>query len=86
MGLCTLSVAICYADRSNISTAVLPMATELGWDKVRGPGGRGGGMTMELAWDMAWGRGGRGAGGRGGEEGRGRVERWARTRWERGER
>ncbi|GFR48794.1 hypothetical protein Agub_g10743, partial [Astrephomene gubernaculifera] len=32
--LCTLGVVICYADRSNISTAVLPMAQQFGWDKA----------------------------------------------------
>lgn len=34
VGLCAISVVICYADRSNISTAILPMATEFGWDKA----------------------------------------------------
>jgi hypothetical protein len=34
VALCTLGIVICYADRSNISTAVLPMAQEFGWDKV----------------------------------------------------
>ena len=34
VGLCALSVVICYADRSNISTAILPMAASFGWDKV----------------------------------------------------
>lgn len=34
VGLCALSVVICYADRSNISTAVLPMAEQFGWDKA----------------------------------------------------
>ncbi len=34
IGLCAASVVICYADRSNISTAILPMAETFGWDKV----------------------------------------------------
>lgn len=34
VALCTLSIVICYADRSNISTAVLPMAEQFGWDKA----------------------------------------------------
>ncbi|GLC40516.1 hypothetical protein PLESTB_000705400 [Pleodorina starrii] len=34
VALCTLGVVICYADRSNISTAVLPMAQQFGWDKA----------------------------------------------------
>jgi len=34
--LAALSVVICYADRTNISTAILPMSKELNWDKVRG--------------------------------------------------
>ena len=34
VGLCALSVVICYADRSNISTAILPMSEAFGWDKV----------------------------------------------------
>jgi sugar phosphate permease len=34
VALCTLSVVICYADRSNISTAILPMAVHFGWDKA----------------------------------------------------
>ncbi len=34
VGLCALSVVICYADRSNISTAILPMAESFGWDKT----------------------------------------------------
>jgi hypothetical protein len=34
VGLCAVSVVICYADRSNISTAILPMAEQFGWDKV----------------------------------------------------
>jgi ACS family sodium-dependent inorganic phosphate cotransporter len=33
VGLCALSVVICYADRSNISTAILPMSEAFGWDK-----------------------------------------------------
>ncbi len=35
VALCALSVVVCYADRSNISTAVLPMAEQFNWDKVR---------------------------------------------------
>ncbi|GLI68313.1 hypothetical protein VaNZ11_012674 [Volvox africanus] len=34
VALCTLGVVICYADRSNMSTAVLPMAQQFGWDKA----------------------------------------------------
>lgn len=34
VGLCSLAVVICYADRSNISTAILPMAADFGWDKA----------------------------------------------------
>ncbi|KAG2491886.1 hypothetical protein HYH03_009838 [Edaphochlamys debaryana] len=34
VALCTLSIVICYADRSNISTAILPMAQQFGWDKA----------------------------------------------------
>ncbi|GFH31223.1 MFS domain-containing protein, partial [Haematococcus lacustris] len=34
VALCAVSVVICYADRSNISTAVLPMAEHFGWDKA----------------------------------------------------
>ncbi|PNW72266.1 hypothetical protein CHLRE_16g675300v5 [Chlamydomonas reinhardtii] len=34
VALCTLGIVICYADRSNISTAVLPMAQQFGWDKA----------------------------------------------------
>jgi hypothetical protein len=34
VALCAISVVICYADRSNISTAVLPMAEQFNWDKV----------------------------------------------------
>jgi ACS family sodium-dependent inorganic phosphate cotransporter len=34
VALCALSVVICYADRSNISTAILPMAEHFGWDKA----------------------------------------------------
>jgi hypothetical protein len=34
VGLATISVVICYADRSNISTAILPMASHFGWDKA----------------------------------------------------
>jgi len=31
--LCSVGIMICYADRSNISTAILPMADQFGWDK-----------------------------------------------------
>lgn len=34
VALCALSVVICYADRSNISTAIVPMAAQFGWDKA----------------------------------------------------
>ena len=32
MALAAVSVAICYADRSNISTAIIPMAEQFQWD------------------------------------------------------
>lgn len=32
--LAAAAIFICYADRSNISTAIIPMATQYGWDKV----------------------------------------------------
>lgn len=32
-----LGIVICYADRSNVSTAILPMAETFGWDKVHPP-------------------------------------------------
>jgi len=32
--LCALSVVLCYADRSNISIAILPMGEAFGWDKT----------------------------------------------------
>jgi len=35
VALCAASVVICYADRSNMSTAILPMSEQFGWDKVR---------------------------------------------------
>eukprot|EP00200_Dunaliella_tertiolecta_P010630 CAMPEP_0202374722 /NCGR_PEP_ID=MMETSP1127-20130417/5492_1 /ASSEMBLY_ACC=CAM_ASM_000462 /TAXON_ID=3047 /ORGANISM="Dunaliella tertiolecta, Strain CCMP1320" /LENGTH=767 /DNA_ID=CAMNT_0048971947 /DNA_START=858 /DNA_END=3162 /DNA_ORIENTATION=+ len=34
VALCALSVVICYADRSNMSTAILPMAEQFGWEKA----------------------------------------------------
>lgn len=34
VALCAMSVVICYADRSNISTAILPMAEQFHWDKA----------------------------------------------------
>ncbi len=34
VALATASVVICYADRSNISTAILPMAEHFHWDKA----------------------------------------------------
>jgi ACS family sodium-dependent inorganic phosphate cotransporter len=30
-----IGIVICYADRSNMSTAILPMAETYNWDKVR---------------------------------------------------
>lgn len=33
--LCASCVALCYMDRSNMSTAILPMSQSFGWDKVR---------------------------------------------------
>lgn len=35
MALAAVSVLICYADRSNISTAIIPMAGQFGWDASR---------------------------------------------------
>lgn len=37
-----LGIVICYADRSNMSTAILPMSEAYHWDKVgaAGPGRR----------------------------------------------
>ena len=32
--LTAVAIFICYADRSNISTAIIPMAQQYGWDKV----------------------------------------------------
>lgn len=32
--LAALAIFICYADRSNISTAIIPMAKQFSWDKV----------------------------------------------------
>jgi ACS family sodium-dependent inorganic phosphate cotransporter len=32
--LAALAIFVCYADRSNISTAIIPMSKEFGWDKV----------------------------------------------------
>ena len=34
VGMCAFSVVICYADRANISTAILPMSEAFGWDKA----------------------------------------------------
>jgi len=34
VGLAALGIVICYADRSNMSTAIIPMAQDLGWDKA----------------------------------------------------
>jgi hypothetical protein len=34
-----LGIVICYADRSNMSTAILPMSEAFGWDKVCDQGG-----------------------------------------------
>ncbi len=34
VGFCFLSSYICYIDRVNISVAIIPMATEFGWDKT----------------------------------------------------
>ena len=31
--LCFVAVFVCYADRTNISVAIIPMAHDLGWDK-----------------------------------------------------
>jgi hypothetical protein len=34
VALTAVAIVICYADRSNMSTAILPMAQHFGWDKV----------------------------------------------------
>jgi ACS family sodium-dependent inorganic phosphate cotransporter len=34
VGLCFAATFLCYIDRVNISVAVIPMATQLGWDKT----------------------------------------------------
>lgn len=34
VALSALGIVICYADRTNLSTAVLPMAKQFGWDKA----------------------------------------------------
>jgi hypothetical protein len=34
VGLAALGIVICYADRSNMSTAIIPMSQDLGWDKA----------------------------------------------------
>mmetsp|Transcript_25907 Transcript_25907/g.66670 ORF Transcript_25907/g.66670 Transcript_25907/m.66670 type:complete len:585 (+) Transcript_25907:161-1915(+) len=33
VALCSVGILICYADRSNIATAILPMAKDFHWDK-----------------------------------------------------
>ena len=33
VGLCTLAILICYADRSNISVAVVSMSSDLHWSE-----------------------------------------------------
>ena len=33
--LAAAAIFVCYADRSNISTAIIPMAHQFGWDKIR---------------------------------------------------
>ena len=33
--LAAAAIFVCYADRSNISTAIIPMARQFGWDKIR---------------------------------------------------
>ena len=32
--MCFLATFICYIDRVNISVAIIPMAEDLGWDKI----------------------------------------------------
>ena len=32
VALAAISIAICYADRSNISTAIIPMSEQFGWE------------------------------------------------------
>jgi len=34
LGLCFFSIFICYIDRVNMSVAIIPMATEFGWDQT----------------------------------------------------
>jgi hypothetical protein len=34
VALAALGIVICYADRSNMSTAIIPMAADFGWDKA----------------------------------------------------
>ena len=33
--LAAVAIFVCYADRSNISTAIIPMAKDFGWDKIQ---------------------------------------------------
>jgi hypothetical protein len=34
LGLCTVAILICYADRTNISVAIVAMARDYGWDEA----------------------------------------------------
>jgi ACS family sodium-dependent inorganic phosphate cotransporter len=34
VALAAAGIVICYADRSNMSTAIIPMSQDLGWDKA----------------------------------------------------
>lgn len=34
VGMCTVAILICYADRSNISTAIIAMAADYSWDEA----------------------------------------------------
>ena len=36
--LAAVAIFVCYADRSNISTAIIPMAKDFGWDKIQSGG------------------------------------------------
>ena len=36
--MAAVAIFVCYADRSNISTAIIPMAKDFGWDKIQSGG------------------------------------------------
>ena len=35
VGFCTAAIFICYADRSNVSTAIIEMSKRYDWDQAR---------------------------------------------------